>query len=127
MKISLNWLRDFVDIPRTYTGHELGALLTLRTCEVEEVEDQKFSFDKMVIGKVVAVRAHPNADKLRLADTDIGGKTVQIVCGGVNLQEEMLVAVAMPGAMVKWHGEGNPVKLEEATIRGERSFGMICA
>lgn len=127
MKISLNWLKDFVDIPSKYSPKELAELLTLRTCEVEGFEDEKMKFAGMVVGKVAALRPHPNADKLKLADTDIGGKTVQIVCGGMNLAQGMTVAVALPGAKVKWHGQGELVELKETKIRGEHSFGMICA
>lgn len=127
MKISLNWIKDFVDIPAKYSAKELAELLTLRTCEVEGYEDQKVKFSNMVVGKVVKLHAHSNADKLRLADTDIGGRIVQIVCGGQNLEEGMTVPVALPGAVVNWHGAGEVAELKETKIRGERSFGMICA
>ncbi len=128
MKVSLNWLRDYVKIPAKYSARELGNLLTLHTAEVEEVVEQNKGFDKMVVGKVLKLKKHPDADKLKLAITDIGKKDpVQIVCGGVNLEEGMIVPIALPGAYVKWHGEGDPVKLEEAKIRGEKSYGMICA
>ncbi|MBT7736084.1 phenylalanine--tRNA ligase subunit beta, partial [Candidatus Peregrinibacteria bacterium] len=70
---------------------------------------------------------HPNADKLKIAKTSVGKDTHQIVCGGENLKEGMYVAVALPGSSVKWHGEGDPVVLEKAKIRGEESYGMICA
>ncbi|MEK9132935.1 MAG: phenylalanine--tRNA ligase subunit beta, partial [Patescibacteria group bacterium] len=127
MKISLNWIREFVDIPAKYSTKELAELLTLRTCEVEGFEDEQIKFSNMVVGEVVKLRPHPNADKLRLADTDIGGKAVQIVCGGQNLAEGMVVAVALPGAVVNLHGAGEVMELKETKIRGEHSFGMICA
>lgn len=127
MKISLNWIKKFVDVPAKYSAKELAELLTLRTCEVEGFEDEKVKFANMVIGKVIKLRPHPNADKLRLADTDIGERTVKIVCGGQNLAEGMTVAVALPGAVVNWHGAGETVELKETKIRGEESFGMICA
>lgn len=127
MKISLNWLREFVDIPEKYSAQELAKLLTLRTCEVEGFEDERMKFANMVIGKVIKLQPHPNADKLRLADTDIGGQIVQMVCGGKNLAEGMIVAIALPGAIVKWHGSGQIMELRETKIRGEKSFGMICA
>lgn len=127
MKISLNWIKEFVDIPHKYSAKQLAELLTLRTCEAEGYEDEAVKFMSMVVGKVVKIRPHPNADKLRLIDTDISGRVVQIVCGGENLYDGMLVAVALPGALVKWHGEGELVELKETKIRGESSFGMICA
>lgn len=127
MKISLNWIKEFVDIPAKYTARRLAELLTLRTCEVEGFEDEAAKFANMVVGRAEKIRAHPNADKLRLVDTDIGGRTVQIACGGENLYNGMLTAVALPGAMVKWHGENRFTELKTARIRGEESCGMICA
>lgn len=128
MKISLNWIKQFVDIPSKYSAKELAELLTLRTCEVEGYEDQCVKFANMVVGQIITVRPHPNADKLRLVDTDIGrNEPVQVVCGGVNLAEGMFVPVALPGAVVNWHGAGEVVELKETKIRGEKSFGMICA
>jgi len=128
MKISLSWLKDYVKLPDDLTSKQIADLLTLHTAEVEGVEDQSSAFANMVIGKIIEVKKHPNADKLRIAMTDIGhGSPIQIVCGGSNLKNDMLVAVALPGAFVKWHGEGDLVKLEQTKIRGEESFGMICA
>lgn len=127
MKISLNWIKEFVDVPAKYSAKHLAELLTMRTCEAEGYEDEAVKFSNMVVGKVAALRPHPNAEKLRLADTDIGGRTVQIVCGGKNLAQDMYVAVALPGAVVNWHGAGEVVELKETKIRGEASFGMICA
>lgn len=126
MFVSLNWLRDFVDLPKNLDPQELGKLLTIRAAEVEGVEDQKKSFEKLVVGKVLQLKKHPNADNLILAITDIGEKKpVQIVCGGNNLREGFLGAVALPGAVVKWHGE-EVVEMQVARVRGEESHGMIC-
>lgn len=128
MDISLNWIKDFVDLPSKLSAQELGELLTRHTAEVEGVKDLKKSYENMVLGKVTSLKKHPDADKLKLAKVDIGqSKDVQIVCGGQNLEEGMLVAVALPGSKVRWHGEGELVELKETKIRGEKSFGMICA
>lgn len=128
MKLSLNWLREFIDIPSKHTGADIGKLLTLHTAEVESIEDEAQAYEKMRVGKVLKIRPHPNADKLRLVDVDIGKEqTVQMVCGGKNLYMNMLVAIALPGAKVRWHGEGDLAELTEAKIRGENSHGMICA
>lgn len=126
MNISLNWIRDFVDLPKL-SGADIAWKVTVHTAEVEGVIDEAKSYEKMVIGEVLSINKHPGADRLNLVETDIGNKKVQIVCGGQNLYKGMLVAVAMPGSWVKWHGEGEPVELTEAKIRGESSFGMICA
>ncbi|OGJ41861.1 phenylalanine--tRNA ligase subunit beta [Candidatus Peregrinibacteria bacterium RIFCSPLOWO2_01_FULL_48_20] len=126
MNISLNWLREFLDLPHV-DGKTLGMRLTSHTAEVEAVIDEARLYEKMVLGKVTALRKHPGADRLNIAQVDIGEKTVQIVCGGQNLFEGMLVAVALPGSHVRWHGEGDLAELSEAKIRGETSYGMICA
>jgi phenylalanyl-tRNA synthetase beta chain len=126
MNISLNWIREFVDLPKL-SGKEFGWELTVHTAEVEGVIDEAKNYENMVIGKVLSVKKHPGADRLNLAQVDIGDRTEQIVCGGQNLFEGMLVAVAKPGAWVRWHGEGEPAELTEAKIRGESSYGMICA
>ena len=128
MLLSLNWLKDYIDLPKNITPQKLADNLTMSTVEVESVQDQAKQFDKMVVGKILELKSHPNADKLKIAIIDIGHpKPVQIVCGGINLQEKMIVAVALPCAKVRWHGKGEPVILEETKIRGEKSFGMICA
>lgn len=127
MKLSLNWLKEFVDIPTDISPQRLGELLTVRMCEVEGFESEADAFKNMVVGRVVEVNPHPNADKLRVCSVDVGGRNEIIVCGGENVKPELLVAVAMPGSWVKWHGEGDLVELKNAEIRGVASFGMICA
>lgn len=128
MKLSLNWIKDFVDFPAgDYSIKDLAHLLTLRTCEVEGFDVEADAFKNMVVGRVIDVNPHPNADKLRVCSVDIGGKNVQIVCGGENVKPELLVAVTLPGSWVKWHGEGDLIELKETEIRGVASFGMIAA
>lgn len=127
MKISLNWLREFVNIPKDVDAHKLAMLFTIRTAEVEGVEDQSEAFRNIVVGQIMEIHSHPNADKLKITRTSVGKETLQIVCGGTNLYEGQYVAVARIGAMVKWHGQGEPVLMQEAKIRGVESYGMICA
>ena len=128
MKISLNWIKKYVNIPNNITPKQIAYDLTVRTVEVENVEDLKEKFNNIVVGKILEVKQHPNADKLRICNVDIGEKSpVQIVCGGSNLYEGEYVVVSKPGALVVWHGEGEPVKITETKMRGEASFGMICA
>ena len=81
----------------------------------------------MIVGVIEEVLPHPNADKLRICRVDIGDEIKDIVCGGSNLEAGMKVVVATPGAFVRWHGEGEPVEIKNATLRGVESFGMICA
>lgn len=130
MKISLNWLRDFTEIPASVKPEELSHLFTVHTAEVEGFVDQGGSFDKIVVGQITKIEPHPNADKLRVTKVNVGSHSpepLQIVCGGTNLSEGQFVAISMVGAKVKWHGEGELITLEPAKIRGVESFGMICA
>ena len=127
MYISLNWLQDFVDIPEKLSPEELGQLLTLKTAEVEGVESEAEKFENIVTGKVLKLEKHPDADKLNVAQVDIGGETIQLVCGGENLAEGMDVAVTKVGAKVRWHGEGELITIEKGKIRGVESCGMIAA
>ena len=128
MKLSLDWIKDYVKIPDDMDLSRLAYDLTMSTVEVEDVLELASKFDKMVVGLVKEVLPHPNADKLKVCKTDIGNDEVRdIVCGGINLVEGMKVAVARPGAMVRWHGEGELVELGNAKIRGVESYGMICA
>lgn len=128
MYISLNWIKDFVDLDPKLDPQEIGDLFTVRTAEIEGFEDLSKAYEGMVAGKIEKLEKHPNADKLKVCIVDIGEKEKsQIVCGGVNLYEGMMVPVAKPGAWVKWHGEGDPVQLEAVKLRGVESAGMICA
>ncbi len=127
MYISLNWIKDFVDLDPKLDPQELGDLFTVRTAEIEGFEDLSKVYNDMVVGKVEKLEKHPNADKLQVCMVDLGDEKVQIVCGGVNLFEGMMVPVAKVGSWVKWHGEGDPVQLDSVKLRGVESFGMICA
>lgn len=125
MKISLNWLRRFVDITET-DQDKIKAVITARTAEIETMENRGAHLEGIVLGKIEKLLPHPNADKLRLTLVNDGQRTLQVVCGGSNLKEGMKVAFAQIGSVVKWHGT-ETVKLEHAKIRGEESHGMICA
>lgn len=127
MKISLNWLKDYVTFDKKHSLEEIVWRLTEATAEIEGIIDTAKDLEKVVIGKVKKLEKHPDADKLKVAQVDVGSESIQLVCGGVNLEEGMMVAVSLPGAMVRWHGEGEPVKVEKAKLRGVESTGMICA
>ncbi len=127
MKLSLDWIKDYVQLPDDMDLKRLSYDLTMSTVEVEDAEDLGASFDKIIVGEIKEVLPHPNADKLRICRTDIGGEIKDIVCGGTNVAAGMKVVVACPGAMVRWHGEGEPVEIKNAKLRGVESFGMICA
>ncbi|MBR4400360.1 MAG: phenylalanine--tRNA ligase subunit beta [Synergistes sp.] len=128
MKLSLNWIKKYVDLPADLTMEKLSYDLTMSTVEVEETTDLAESLSGLVVGRILTVEQHPDADKLRICTVDTGDPAPSvIVCGGVNLAPAQLVAVAKPGAMVRWHGEGEPVEIRPAKLRGVMSYGMICA
>ncbi len=122
MYISYNWLQDFVKIPNKVSAKDMADKLTAHTVEVEGYFDQKEKFRNVVVGRVLEVNKHPNADKLRLALVDIKEKQLRIVCGASNLEVGQLVPVATVGAVLPGDFE---IKL--SNIRGEESEGMICA
>lgn len=125
MKLSLTWLQDFIEFSETDPA-KLNDIITAHIAEVDEVEVQGALLNKCVVGKVVALSKHPNADKLTLCDVQTDDGVKKVVCGGDNLREGMRVAMAHVGAQVKWHGE-DMMTLEKTKIRGEVSEGMICA
>ena len=128
MKVSLKLIKKYIDLPSNLTDMQIAHDLTLRTVEVENIEDMTSKFHDIVVGKIEKIKDHPQADKLKICIVDIGEeKSVQIVCGGSNLYEGEYVVVCKPGAEVVWHGEGEPVKIKETKMRGELSYGMICA
>lgn len=125
MKISLDWLSDFIEI--TEKDHEkIKDIITERSAEVETLESQGDHLENIVVGKLTKLSKHPNADKLSLTKVFDGQQEWQVVCGGSNLKEGMTVALAKIGAVVKWGG-GEVMEMKKTKIRGEESNGMICA
>ena len=127
MLLSLDWIKDYVDLPESVDMTKLAYDLTMCTVEVEGTEDLSARFDKMLLGEIREVLPHPDADKLRICRVDLGDGIYEIVCGGSNLAPGMKVAVACPGSIVRWHGEGDPVEIKKSKLRGVESYGMICA
>lgn len=122
---SFSWLKEFLDTELDAVGYAKAASLVGN--EAEHLLYPASALRGMVVGRVREIKRHPNADALQIAMTDVGdGAPKQIVCGGENLAEGQTVAVALPGARVKWHGK-EEVTLEETEVRGQKSFGMICA
>ena len=122
MKISLNWLRNYIDI--SLPVDDLVKGLTDLGIEVESVEDQQKKLDKFVIGKVLERKKHPNADKLSVCKVDAGtGEILNIVCGAPNVDAGQTVCVALVGAIVPNGG----FEIKKAKLRGEPSEGMICS
>lgn len=126
MKLSYNLLKQYVALPEDLTMEQLAYDLTMRTVEVEGTTDLAKRYERIVVGKIKTVSPHPDADRLRVVQVDLGDEgTRQIVCGGDNLIEEHYVIVTLPGSFAVWHGEGEPVEIKEAKLRGMDSYGMI--
>ncbi len=122
MYLSLNWLKDFVKIPSSLTPEELAEKMTLHTVEIDGVEKQEEKFKNIVVGKILEIKKHPNADRLQLAKVDVSNKKLNIVCGAPNIEVGQLVPVALVGAVLP-----NGLEIKEAEVRGEKSEGMLCA
>lgn len=122
MRISLNWLKEFVDITRS--PEELAKTLTVAGFEVEEIEDRRILADGVVVGKVVSREPHPDADKLSVCQVDIGtGELSTIVCGAKNVRADIFVPVATLGTYLP----AVDLKLKPTKLRGVNSSGMICS
>lgn len=128
MKISYNWLKEYIDFDET--PEQLGDILTQTGLEVEgieQVEKIPGGLKGIVIGEVVSCEQHPNADKLKVTKVDIGADAPSdIVCGAPNVAKGQKVLVATVNATIHPTG-GEPFKIKKAKIRGEVSEGMICA
>ena len=121
MKVTLDWLGDFVDLPTADPEEITGALESLGH-EVEGWEPVRHRFSDVVVGKVLEIAPHPDADKVRLTKVDVGGQVLDIVCGAWNFDEGAIVPVAVPGAVLQ-----GDFSITERTIRGVTSHGMICS
>ena len=128
MKISYNWLKQYVDIPES--AEEIGKTLTSTGLEVESVEPHetvKGGLKGLVIGEVLTCVKHPNADKLSITTVHVGAENpLHIVCGASNVAAGQRVVVATVGTTV-YPAKGEPFVIKSAKIRGEQSEGMICA
>ena len=129
MQISYNWLKQFIKLETSID--ETAALLTDLGLEVEGIypyESLKGGLKGVVVGHVISCEQHPNADKLRVTKVDLGNgeDPVQIVCGAPNVAAGQKVAVATIGTTL-YDKEGEAFQIKKGKIRGEESFGMICA
>ncbi|TCK83680.1 phenylalanine--tRNA ligase subunit beta [Albibacterium bauzanense] len=128
MRISYNWLKDFLKIDKS--PEELSEILTnigLEVESVEEVEDIPGGLAGLVIAEVLSCEQHPNADRLRITTVNNGNESpLQVVCGAPNVAKGQKVILAGVGTTV-FPLEGEPFKIKESKIRGELSQGMICA
>ena len=127
MKISLNWLKEFIKISEN--PQKIEAILTETGLEVDEVininPDTK-SLEKLIVGEIKSIKNHKNADKLKLTQVNIGKDDLSIICGANNIEIGQKVVIAKIGTEIN-HVNGKKVKIKKAKIRGINSSGMICA
>ena len=122
MLVSINWLKEYVDIEGISTG-ELAEAITKTGVEVDGIHGPILNDEKIVVGYVEACEQHPNADKLNLCQVNVGEEELaQIVCGAPNVAQGQYVVVARPGARLP-----GGLKIKKAKLRGEASEGMICS
>lgn len=128
MKISLNWLKEYIDL--SHNPEEIADLLTKSGLEVETLshfEQVRGGLEGLVVGEVLTCSKHPDADRLKVTTVDIGNDApVPIVCGAPNVEAGQKVIVATVGATL-YPTAGDPFQIKKAKIRGEVSEGMICA
>ena len=121
MKFTLDWIQEFVDLP-TNDPDEITEALESLGHEVEGWERMAHRFEGVVIGRVLEVGAHPNADKVRVTKVDVGDDILDIICGAWNFEAGAIVPVAVPGAVIQGDFE-----ITQRKIRGIVSNGMICS
>ena len=122
MKITYAWLKDHLQTKNS--ENQLLDKLTDIGLEVEGIENTSLDLDKFIVAKIIKTEKHPNADRLKVCDVDIGEKrTIKVVCGAQNAKENLLTIYAPPGAVVP----KNKMKLVVTDIRGVTSHGMLCS
>ena len=120
MKVSLNWLKDYVEI-RTDIK-DLIHLLTMAGLEVEEAISTGEGFEKIIVAEIGSIRKHPNADRLSLVEARTGNESFAIVCGATNIREGQRVPLALVGSRLP-----NGTEIKKSKIRGVPSVGMLCS
>ncbi len=125
MKVSLNWLKEYVSISLSHS--ELAQKVTMAGLEVKGVEVVGGQWENIVVGQLTAVNPHPNADRLRLTTVELGTGQETVVCGAPNLHVGDKIAYARVGAQLIDGHSGELVRLKSAKIRGVVSSGMVCS
>ncbi len=121
MKFSVNWLREFVDLPEN--PEEIADLLTRAGVETENIETRGAKIEHVIVSQITASSRHPNADRLSVCEVDDGSGTKrQIVCGATNYKVGDKVPLALPGAKLP-----NGLEIRKSKLRGVESQGMLCS
>ena len=121
MKILKSWLNDWIDI-ENISNPEISEALESLGFEIENKKELNPNYENIVVGKVLEVYEHPNADKVRITKTDVGNNIYEIVCGAWNFDVGAVVPVALPNSEIK-----DNFKIDKRDIRGIQSNGMICS
>lgn len=125
MRLSLNWLQE--EFGLVASAQQLAKRLTMAGLEVDAVLAAALEFSNVVVGRVVALKAHEQADKLKVAMVEVGqSEPLQIVCGAANVAVGICVPTALVGAVLP-SGEDKPLKIKRSKLRGVESFGMLCS
>ena len=120
MKVSLSWLKDYIDIQMDVA--DLADALTMAGLEVDSVSDRYAYLHTVIVGRVVQVSPHPNADKLTICRIETGNRTRTVVCGAPNVSEGMLAPLALPGTVLP-----DGTQLDQSVIRGENPKACCAA
>ena len=120
MKVTLNWLKEYVDFD--YSADDLSHRLTMTGLEVDAMERLGEGLDTVIVARLADVQQHPDADRLTVCTVDTGSATQQVVCGAKNHKTGDLIALAQVGTVLP----GN-FKIKKSKIRGQESFGMLCS
>ncbi|MCD6265011.1 MAG: phenylalanine--tRNA ligase subunit beta [Deltaproteobacteria bacterium] len=120
MRVSLNWLKEFVEIDQTPA--ELAEMLTMAGLEVEGLEHKAHNLNDCKVCRILDIKPHPRADRLSICQVDAGKETVSVVCGATNMRKGDFVPLAPPGTTLP-----DGILIKESTIRGELSHGMLLA
>jgi len=122
MKITTSWLKDHLDTK--FSEKQIINRLTEIGLEVESVDNHSSDLDSFLVAKILKTEKHPNADRLKVCEVDVGTKdTIKVVCGAPNAKEGLLTIYAPPGAIIP----KNQMKLVVSKIRGVTSYGMLCS
>ncbi|MDC3050175.1 phenylalanine--tRNA ligase subunit beta [Candidatus Pelagibacter sp.] len=122
MKFTIEWLKNHLDTK--FNNNQIIDKLTNIGLEVESFESSTSELDTFIVAKIINAKTHPNADRLKLCDVDIGGdKTIEVVCGAPNAKNGLLTVYAPPGSIIP----KNQMKLSVSKIRGVTSYGMLCS
>lgn len=124
MKAPLSWIKEF--IPINISENSLSTILTDAGLEVEHIEHKDFSFEGVIVGKVIETKPHPDAQNLCIATVSDGQQNFQVVCGAPNCRKDLVTAFAPIGSALDIHSE-KPFKIKKAKLRGIESYGMLCS